>query len=240
MTDDIDQLIRDWARLGAAFDTEPADASPDLERLIIATVRCSSKSARLFIIATTWLHEYGDLVAKHRLKKLVREQLNDAERATMGLMFELAHDRAHPQRFSSIIRDLKPMSNPRPLFEVDRSSTTMIERAHRRASASSHKWGQWCESFPLKFDALRPAAWVMAQNPLMIMRADFRGDLRASILAALSHDPESGASELQLARHSGGSRAQIRNALDNLELTGKASRTRSSNDRRIRILLGST
>ena len=62
----------------------------------------------------------------------------------------------------------------------------------------------------------------MRENPSLVARADLRGDLRASVLAALEHDADAGQSELDLARCSGGSRAQVRSALDNLELTGKA------------------
>jgi hypothetical protein len=78
----------------------------------------------------------------------------------------------------------------------------------------------------------------MRENPELIMRADFRGDLRASVLAALAHDADAGLSELDLARRCGGSRAQVRSALDNLELTGTACRTRKDRERRTRISLG--
>jgi hypothetical protein len=240
MRDTIEQLICDWTKIGAAFGADPSPTSPDLERLLISTVQCAPKMARLFVIATTWLHVYGDVVAKHRLRKLIREELSGDEQSIMGLMLDLAHDRAHPQRFASIIRDLKPSPLPRPLFEVDRTSQHMIERSRTRACAVSRRWGCWCEPFEMKLDALRPAVWVMSNNAFMIVRADFRGDLRASILAALTHNEHAGASELELARQSGGSRAQIRNALDNLEMTGKARRLRSTDDRRVRILLGSS
>ncbi len=53
---------------------------------------------------------------------------------------------------------------------------------------------------------------------------DLRGDLRASVLASLRFDPGAGTSEVSLAEASGGSRAQVRNALDNLELTGRVRR----------------
>ena len=55
------------------------------------------------------------------------------------------------------------------------------------------------------------------ENPL-------RGDLRVSVLAALRFDEGAGNSELALARAAGGSRAQIRNALENLEMTGRVRR----------------
>jgi predicted transcriptional regulator len=78
----------------------------------------------------------------------------------------------------------------------------------------------------------------MHHNPGLIARADFRGDLRASVLASLEHDAGAGQSELELARRCGGSRAQVRSALENLELTGKVRRMRTDRDRRTQISLG--
>jgi hypothetical protein len=121
---------------------------------------------------------------------------------------------------------------------VERGTAKLAERARRRASPISTRWGVWCEEIEFKDDALRPASWLMRENPGLVMRADFRGDLRASVLAALAHDADAGLSELDLARSCGGSRAQVRSALDNLELTGKAFRARKDRERRTRISLG--
>lgn len=83
-----------------------------------------------------------------------------------------------------------------------------------------------------------PPGWPRG-NRSFISRADFRGDLRSSILASLRHDDDAGESELRLARSSGGSRAQVRNSLDNLELTGRVARTPdpSANSIRVSLLL---
>jgi hypothetical protein len=78
----------------------------------------------------------------------------------------------------------------------------------------------------------------MHRNPDLVPRADFRGDLRASVLASLGHDPGAGRSELDLARRSGGSRAQVRAALDNLEMTGKARRVRVEGRKRVGVEVG--
>ncbi len=238
MNDVLDELIGAWARLGAGFDAPPSGRSPDLERLLLQTVRHAPAMPRLFIMAATWLHRYGDLIAKHRLRQLIRDELERSRHATLGLLLEIAQQGTHPPRFASIIAELHPAMEPGPLFDVERTDVAMIERCRRRASAISLRWGAWCESFDFKDDAIRPAPWVMSGNPSLVARADFRGDLRASIVAALEHDVDAGRSELDLARHCGGSRAQVRVALDNLELTGKAMRSRSASNRRTRITLG--
>ena len=235
MSDRLEHLISQWTRIGAGFDATPSADCPDLERLLLDTARETPRMSRLFIMAATWLHRYGDLVAKHRLKRLIRDELETPHRPALGLLLDVAQQGTHPAQFAAVIRELSPAPTPRPLFEIERSSPTMIDRARRRASPISERWGLWCEEIEFKDDALRPPVWLMKQNPRLIARADFRGDLRASVLASLQHDAQAGRSELHLARACGGSRAQVRNALDNLELTGKAHRTRTEHDRRTQI-----
>jgi len=234
----LDNVISQWTRVGAGFSAAQSPEPPDLERLLLETARQAPHMARLFIMAATWLHRYGDLVAKHRLKRLIRDELEHEHRAALGLLLDIAQQGTHPEKFASVIRELSPASEARPLFDVERANAKLAERSRRRASPISTRWRLWCEEIEFKDDALRPASWLMRENPGLVMRADFRGDLRASVLAALAHDADAGRSELDLARSCGGSRAQIRSALDNLELTGKACRTRKDRERRTRISLG--
>jgi hypothetical protein len=63
----------------------------------------------------------------------------------------------------------------------------------------------------------------------MQWRADFKGDLRASILAELDANPDSGASESALARACGATRAATIDAVGKLELSGRVSRQRKQN-----------
>lgn len=238
MSDPLDSLISQWTRLGAGFTARQSPDPPDLERLLLETARRAPGMARLFIMTATWLHRYGDLIAKHRLKRQIRFELEHEHQATLGLLLDIAQQGTHPAQFASVIRELSPASEPQPLFEIERSSTKLAERARRRASPISTRWGLWCEEIEFKDDALRPASWLMQHNPGLITRADFRGDLRASVLAALQHDVSAGRSELDLARQCGGSRAQVRSALSNLEMTGKVRRIRSAHERRTRISLG--
>jgi hypothetical protein len=236
-TDPLDNLIRRWASLGAGFDASfgggRLDAAPDdidLERLLLDTARLASSDARLFIMAATWLHTYGDLIAKHRLKRLIRDELESPAQAALGLLLDIAQQGSHPLEFQTVIKHLKPASEARPLFESSRANAKLAELAKRKASPISLRWNLWCETIEFKPDAMRPAAWMMARHPSLRTRADFRGDLRASILASLRHDAGAGESELKLARLAGGSRAQVRSALANLAMTGRilAGRAKAS------------
>lgn len=237
MNKTLDILFAQWTRLGAGFNTEPSAQTPDLERLLLDTARHSPEAARLFIMAATWLHRYGELIAKNRLKRLINDELAIEHRPTLGLLLDIAQQGTHPLRFQSIISMLEPATTPQPLFQISRENAKLAERAERRASVISRKWGMWCDPIEFKDDALRPSHWVMARNDGFITRADFRGDLRSSILAALRHDPQAGESEYKLARLSGGSRAQVRNSLENLAMTGRISRDIGKGVRRNGIAL---
>lgn len=214
--DPLDDVIRRWASLGAGFDAGPLDVSRydiDIERLLLDTARHASENARLFIMAATWLRTYGDLVAKHRLKRLIRDELALEFHAALGLLLDVAQQGSHPLEFKTVIKNLQPAPEPRPLFDSSRTNAALAALAERKASAISRRWNLWCEAFEFRNDAMRPAAWMMARHQSLRTRADFRGDLRASILASLRHDAGAGGSELKLARLAGGSRAQVRSAL---------------------------
>lgn len=225
MNDPLNDLISRWVSVGVAFGAPPAKGAIDLERLLLDTARRAPDMARLFVMAATWLHAYGDLVAKHRLKRLIRDELSPEHHAVLGLLLDIAQKGTHPLEFDTVIKTLKHSHHAQPLFQVERANESLVRRAERRASELSRKWKLWCESIEFKDDALRPSTWVMARHPDFVTRADFRGDLRASILASLRHDAGAGSSELRLAELAGGSRAQVRSALRNLEMTGRV-RTR--------------
>lgn len=238
MNETLDSLMSKWSSLGAGFNTAQHEASDiDLERLLLDTARHIPEMARLFIMAATWLHTYGDTVAKHRLKRLIDDELEPECHPILGLLLDTAQQGTHPREFESVIKHFSAEASPKPLFENFRSSEKLAGIARRRASALSRKWGLWAQPIEFKEDVIRPAAWTMSRHPALRTRADFRGDLRASILAALRHDSNAGESESQLAELAGGSRSQVRNALRNLETTGRVTvrRAEGANRREIEL-----
>lgn len=68
-------IERDWARLGVLFGCGPSGDTPDLDRLLLAAARACPGDARLLPVVVTWLVEYGGFVARHRLKRLVQDEL---------------------------------------------------------------------------------------------------------------------------------------------------------------------
>ncbi len=223
MSEQLDNLLQRWAGIGAGFNIEPADEDIDLERLLLDTARHAPENARLFTMAATWLHTYGDMIAKHRLKRLIQDELEPEARPILGLLLDTAQQGTHPLEFETVIKQLEPANEPMPLFISSRRSTKLAQLAKRRASDISRRWSLWCQPIEFKDDAIRPASWIIERHPALRTRADFRGDLRASILASLRYDPGAGDSELKLSQLSGGSRAQVRSALANLQMTGRVS-----------------
>lgn len=233
----LSRAVRQWTSIGCGFGCDPTDGAIDLERLLIDTAQLAPQMTRLFIMAATWLNAYGEALARHRLSRMASERLSQCEGATLGLLLEIAQTDTRPPEFQSIIRRLQPAPEPGPLFDVSRLNSDLLKRAEETASNVSRRWNLWCDDIELKHDALYMPRWITTRHPDYITRFDFRGDLRASILAALQFDHGAGDSELRLAHCAGGSRSQVRAALRNLELTGRITRTRADHANRIEIRL---
>ena len=224
MSEQLDEILSDWARLGVLFGASPARQTPDVERLLLETVRVMPCFARLLPCCMTWLTQYEHLVAKHRLSQLAREIQDSDLSASLGLMLDFARWHTGTDHLNIVIACCRPSDSPRPLFDVDRTSPAMARLAKAEACALSRRWGLWTDEPDLKMDAIRPAKWLMSNNPDLQYRAIFSGNLRASILASLGSDPECGQSESALARACGATRPALRDALDHLELCGLVTR----------------
>jgi len=143
---------------------------------------------------------------------------------------------AQAKEFGSIVAQLSPAEAPASLFAVIRGNEVFTTHAKQRTGEIGRRWRVYLIDEPLRPKVLRPASWIMKRHPDFVLRADFKGDLRASILASLAFDEGAGDSELALARASGGSRAQVRKALDNLEMTGRVRRHRAKSGTRIELV----
>jgi hypothetical protein len=212
-----------WARLGAMLNVGPASVTPDIERLLLDTARVASGNSRLFILAASWLATYGDYVAKHRLARLLQDELEVEHRPTLGLLLDWAKQNSQwdGSRFNLAIDACGAAIDARPLFDVERRNATFARLAEQRASATSRRWGRWAAEFELKSDALRPAEWIAEHNPSLYERALTGGDLLASVLAECEAEGDAIESEAELARRCGASRPAIRSAIRRLRLAGR-------------------
>jgi hypothetical protein len=212
-----DEILSQWARLGAFFNVEPSQETPDIEWLLISTAEILPQSPRLMAVCVTWLTGYYRLVCRHRLAGFAWQIENAEMSAGLGLILTMAKKHVGTDHFNLAIKACKPTDTPKSLFASDQISEKLSLLVKNRSCDLGCQWGLWCEEIELKTDAVRPLGWVMDQNPLLKQRALFGGNLRASILETLRFCPDSGESESALARCCYATRKAVREALDHLE-----------------------
>lgn len=218
----INNLERDWVQVGILFGCEPSGNSPDLERLLLNTARQCHRNARLLPLAVTWLVQYGQFIARHRLKRLVLDELEPEFQAVLGLIIEEAVEHGATRDLLIVSEVCEPLALAQPLAAVQRDSEPLSRISERRASDRSRRWGVWASPVVLKEDAVRPVTWLLLHNPEFRERIIRKGDLRVSILQTLLRDIAShtAPSESALTRLSGATRTAVRKALASLELEG--------------------
>jgi len=239
-TTQTDIIERNWAQLGVLFGCKPSRETPDLERLLLATARRCPDNARLLPIAVTWIVEYGGFVARHRLKRLVQDELTPDDQAALGLIIEEAVANGATRDLLIVAEVCSPRENPAPLSTVQRDNAALARIAEKHASEASRRWGVWTPPVTLKRDAIRPVSWLLARNPGYRDRIVRKGDLRVSILETLRRDVPGGTapSESALTRLSGATRTAVRKALTALELEGEVIvGAEPGNDRDHRVAL---
>jgi len=210
-------LLSQWVRLGALFNVQPSDSTPDIERLLLDTAAALPSIPRLLPVCVTWLAEYYRLVCRHRLAGLAAQSKTADISAALGLLLQTAAEIAKIDHFNLAVKQCTPITTPKPLFEADRLSDSLAALAHRKSSPLGLHWGLWCDPVQIAKDTIRPLAWLLDKNPSLKQRAIFSGNLRASILQTLADNRQAGQSESQLARHCFATRKAIRDALDHLE-----------------------
>lgn len=239
MEAELDTIVGRWRDIGVLYgghDMPPSAGPVDLERMLLDTVRLMGHMPRLFNTTATWLHAFGDLVAKHRLRRLVQQTLDPGLQPALGALLETAQQGQTPREFASILSRLSPADRPHSIFAIVQANPAFQLHAERRTGAIGRRWRIHLIDEPLRPKVLRSARWIMDRHPDFVLRADVKGDLRASVLAALTFDDRAGDNELALSAAAGGSRAQVRKALDHLELTGRVVRHRSKTGSRIEVI----
>ena len=223
---------RNWARLGVLFAVAPAADDVDLESALLDAARSAGVHTRLVDLVVSWLREYGDLVAKHRLRRRVIQELESEFQPVLGFLIEAAVELGASRELLIVSGVCGVATEGRPLAAVLRGDADLERHALRTASEVSKRWGVWAPSVELKRDAIAPVGRVLAQNAGFKARAMRRGDLRCSILETLVREfgGQIG-SEMQLARWAGATRAAVRKALTALVLEGDVVVERGENRR---------
>jgi hypothetical protein len=165
MNPGLSQLRSRWARAGAMFCADLAPTIPDMERLLLDTARRCRRNSRLFIMATTWLAQYGSTrIHSRRLAELIRNELEAVHRPVLGFLLATACQFSGRRDFCEAIAECSPAAEPGPLFEIYRRNPLLLQRSYRQASPLSKEWGLWAEAIQPKYDAIRPESWVKANT----------------------------------------------------------------------------
>lgn len=216
------RVERDWTRLGVLFNCRMSRQTPDLERLLLDTARACPDNARLLPLVVTWLSQYGQFVARHRLKRLVQTELEPEHSSILGLIVEEAVTAGGTRELLTVSEACEPRRPAGPISRAQRTEASLSEIAKRHASEASARWGAWAPPVEPKPDAIRPVSWLLEHNPELRERIIRKGDLRVSIIETLRRDIPGGSapSEVALAKLSGATRAAVRKALAALHLEG--------------------
>lgn len=236
---DPTSAVADWVRLGILFGSRRAPTSPDLERLLLETAQLAPDQPRLFYWVVTWLTRYSGFVARHRLKRLVRDELEPAAQPALAAMLVLAVKHQASRELLIAAQACQPADIAGPLFNIHRRRPALNSLIHEHACPDTLPWKVWVPDQAPNTDALRPAQWILDHNPDYLWRIIRKGDLRATILLTLSHDTPDGQvdSEVALAELCDANRIAIRKALDDLEQEGHLLRHQTPGVRNIRIAL---
>lgn len=230
----LDNTISKWARAGVLFGCAPSRRSPDLERLLLDTARHAPRSARLFVHAVSWLSQYDGFVARHRLKRLILDELETDACPVLGLLLDLAIKHGASRELNIAARCCGKAAPARPLFDVHATTTARRQLARRLACPEAKRRGLAAPDVTIKLDALRPPSWILKRNPSFHQRVVRKGDLRSTILETLRYDAHEQAldSESALVQLCAANRPAVSAALDDLEREGLNLRHRDPNDRR--------
>jgi hypothetical protein len=225
------------AALGVLFNVQASPGTPDLEKLILDTARLAGEEIPAFTLAVTWLANYGELVARHRLAKMIADELELVHQPAMGLLLEsvIQHTPKLAHHFALALTQCARAREARPLMEMDRANAALRRLSAASASSISRKWGRWLEPIELKSDAIRPPEWIGRNHPILATRALVGGDLIATILAEASTRGGKFQSEVELAARCGASRPALRDALAKLRLAALVEQRRIGNRNMIQV-----
>ena len=217
-----DNLGSQWARLGCVTGDAAARGAVDAERLVVWTAGELASRPEVLGAAAGWLAANAELLARHRLRRMIIKDLAGAQLAAMGLLLDLAGGVTAATTLDFLLSACRPLAVGRPLARAMRGEPLLVMLARDKASEISRRWGLWHPPTPLAHPQDRP--WILQHNPILRERALLGGGLKASVLACLRHDFKA-AGESDLALACGATRKAVHDALEHLQQGGWVKRT---------------
>lgn len=206
-----------------------------MERLVIKTaVELAARPAMLEEVAG-WLAANGELLARHRLRRMIVKELAGAQAAAMGLLLDVAGGTAGAAAMGFLLSACRPLAVGRPLAGQYRDQPLLVMLARDRASEVSRRWGLWQP--PAALAAPKDRLWILEHNPILRERALLGGGLKASVLACLRHDFKT-AGESDLALACGATRKAVHDAIEHLQQGGWVRRITIGRRHTYRLAVG--
>jgi hypothetical protein len=179
--------ISQWQKLGIYFGVKPAEKTADVERLLVDSAKLFAGNNKQLSTVASWLCRYYRVVCKHRLTKVIEDNLYPETFAQLKSLLSFVKCQVSSEHFNLAIKACGNFENAAAYFgRVDYAN-------------------------------IKEPPVVMRDNPDLHYRAIFSGGLKASVIVSLIHSAEVGVSEVALAKSCSVTRKALRDALDHLE-----------------------
>jgi MarR family len=226
------QVAAEWARIGVWLSVAPAADPVDVEALIARTAHVARDDERVFVGAASWLAAYHGWVNGRRLARVMTalSRSDPTASAVAGALLTLAAAHAtgpanHPApELEGAIDACRPLSRPRPLFEVVERFPSLRADAKAGASLLYRRWGLWHDDEEIKLTAIRPGHWLLRHVPELCVRALLGPSLEADLVALALAGP---VTARDVGRVTGVSYAAAHGAADRLVARGLIRRERA-------------
>jgi hypothetical protein len=236
----LEVVAVEWARLGVWLSVTAAEASVDVEALVVRTAAVARADERIFVGAATWLATYHGWLNGRRLAALSARlrRADPVASAVAGALLSLAFTGARrlaagrATELEAAIGECRPLARPRPLFTVMDRFPALRPQLRARASPLYRRWGFWHDDESLKPTVLRPAGWLLRHVPELRIRALLGPSLEADLVTLALAGP---LTARDLARATGVSYAAAHGAADRLVARGLVQRERAGARQLLRL-----
>lgn len=174
------------------------------------------------------------MLPHHRLKRLIIDTLEPSAKPVLGLLLDLAIKHGAARELNIAADQCGRAEDVRPLFDIHTRSKARRRLAEQTSCPEATRRGLWAPDVEVKADALRPARWIIRQNPKFHDRVVRKGDLRVTILETIRRDAprQELDSEQALVTLCAANRPAVSASLDDLEIEGVSLRHPDPHDRR--------
>ena len=208
-----DVVASQWTRIGGELAGRASPLPVVVEDLIADTARVARDEARLFWIAASWLAVHAAWVDLRRLRYAL-QALDVESRSVAGALLSVAASEPSPAvRLVAAAGPARALSPGRPLFRIVEETPTLVPYYRAESLPLFKRWGLWQDDISLKFDAVRPAAAILARCPELRLRAALGPGLEAVIVAYTLSEPTHAKA---LAKRTGATYAAVHEAAQTL------------------------